>query len=218
MREYTKKKLRRFMPRITLVKKAQKNQGECGKCGMKVKKGDGYKWWKFRFGGRYVRCLKPECAPKPSDLTRSEFYGTLYGLEESLSSALDDFRKGGEPADLAGALNDLAEELRNLGSECQDKLDNMPEGLQQGDTGQLLENRAQECESKADELESAAGEIESVELYDDTAKYLEDNPIARGEDESDDSFNKRVKEEMEEGNEEARDETASNIEIDLSIE
>ena len=206
------------MPRVTSVKKAQKNQGECTKCGVKIKKGDGYRWWKFRFGGRYVRCLKPECSPKPSDLTRSEFYGTLYGLEESLNSALEDFRKGGESADLASTLNELADELRNLGSECQDKLDNMPEGLQQGDTGQLLENRAQECESKADELESAAGEIESVELYDDLAKYLADNSVSRQEGESDEDFNKRVKEEMEEGNQETRDEAASNAEIDLSID
>ena len=206
------------MPRVIIVKKAQKAQGECGKCNAKIKKGDGYKWWKFRFGGRHVRCLKTECAPRPSDLTQSEFYGTLYGIEESLGTAIEDFRNGGEPADLAGTLNELAEELRQLGSECQDKLDNMPEGLQQGDTGQLLENRAQECESKADELESAASEIESVELYDDPTKYFEDNKIERAKRENEDDFNKRVKERMEEANEQARDEAASNAEIDLSIE
>ena len=206
------------MPRVTSVKKAQKSQGECSKCGVKIKKGDGYRWWKFRFGGRYVRCLKLECAPKPSDLTRSEFYGTLYGVEESLRSALDDFRKGGDPVDLAGTLNELAEELRNLGSECQDKLDNMPEGLQQGDTGQLLENRAQECESKADELESAASEVEAIELYDNLAKYLADNEVVREEKESEEDYNKRAQTAMDEANETARDSAVSSAEVDLSIE
>ena len=206
------------MPRVTTVKKAQKAQGECGKCNTKINKGDSYRWWKFRFGGRYVRCLKPECSPKPSDLTQSEFYGTLYGIQESVETALDDFRNGGELGDLASALNDAAGELRELGEECQGKLDNMPEGLQQGDTGQLLENRASECESKADELESAAGEIESVELYDDLEKYLADNEMMREEKESIDDYNKRVQDEMDQANEAARDEAASNAEVDLSID
>ena len=206
------------MPRITIVKAAQKNQGECGKCGAKIKKGDGYKWWKFRYGGRRVRCLKPECAPKPSDLTQSEFYGTLYGIQEPVEEALESFRNGGELGDLASALNDAAGELRELGEECQGKLDNMPEGLQQGDTGQLLENRAQECESKADELESAANEIESVELYDDLEKYLADNELAREEKESDEDYNKRIQEAMDGANETARDEAASNAEVYLSID
>ena len=206
------------MPRVMIVKKAQKNQGECGKCGAKIKKGDGYKWWKFRYGGRRVRCLKPECSPKPSDLTQSEFYGTLYAIQESVETALDDFRNGGEPGDLASALNDAASELRELGEECQGKLDNMPEGLQQGDTGQLLENRAQECEGKADELESAASEIESVELYDDLEKYLADNEMAREEKESDEDYNQRCQEEMDQANETAREEAVSNIEVDLSID
>ena len=206
------------MPRVIIVKKAQKAQGECGKCNAQIKKGDGYKWWKFRFGGRRVRCLKLECYPKSSDLTQSEFYGTLYDIQDSLEMALNGFRNGDDPADFSSTLEDLASQLRDLGSECQEKFDNMPEGLQQGDTGQLLENRAQECESKADELESAASEIESVELYDDPTKYFEDNKIERAKRENEDDFNKRVKERMEEANEQARDEAASNAEIDLSIE
>jgi len=206
------------MPRVTAVKKAQKDQGPCGKCQVEIKTGDGYRWWKFNFGGRYVRCLKAECTPKPSDLTRSEFYSALYGIEDSASAALDDFRSGGDPSDLASALNDAAEQLRELGQECEEKLGNMSEGLQQGDTGQLLENRAQECEAKADELESAASEIESVELYDDAAKYLEENEMARNEGENEEDYNKRVQEAMEEANEQARDEAASNAEVDLSIE
>ena len=206
------------MPRVIIVKKAQKAQGECGRCNAKIEKGNGYKWWKFRYGARRIRCLKPECSPKPSDLTQSEFYGTLYGIQESVETALDDFRNGGEPVDLASALNDAAAELRELGEECQSKLDNMPEGLQQGDTGQLLENRVQECESKADELESAASEIELVELYDGLEKYLADNEIAREEKESEEAYKMRCQEEFDRANETARDEAASNAEVDLSID
>ena len=206
------------MPRVNIVKKAQKDQGQC-KCGAEIKRGDGYRWWKFRYGGRRVRCMKPGCTPRPSDLTQSEFLGQLYDMEDALQAALDDFRNGtSDPGDCASALNDLAQQLRDLGSECQDKFDNMPEGLQQGDTGQLLETRAQECESKADELEGAVSEIESVELHDDTEKYLADNPVGREEKESDEDYQKRVQEEMDEGNQETRDEAASNAEVDLSID
>ena len=206
------------MPRVTIVKGARKDQGDCGKCGTKIKKGDSYHWWKFRYGGRHVRCLKPECAPKPSDLTQSEFYGTLYDIQDSVETALDEFRNGGDPGDLASALNDAAGQLRDLGEECQGKFDNMPEGLQQGDTGQLLENRAQECEGKADELESAASEIESIELYDDPQKYLEENELKRNDGESERDYGERIKHAMAEANEQARDEAASNAEVDLSIE
>ena len=142
----------------------------------------------------------------------------MYDIQDSISAALDDFRSGGEADDLASALNDAAEQLRELGQECQDKFDNIPEGLQQGDTGQLLENRAQECEAKADELESAAGEVESLELHDDMAKYLDENEMARKEGENEEDFKKRIQAVMEEANEQARDEAASNAEVDLSIE
>lgn len=206
------------MPRVNVVKKAQKDQGQC-KCGGEIKRGDGYRWWKFRYGGRRVRCMKPGCAPRPSDLTQSEFLGQLYDMEDALQAALDNFRNGmSDPEDCAGVLNDLAQQLRDLGSECQDKFDNMPEGLQQGDTGQLLENRAQECEGKADELESAASEVESLELYETIEKYLEANAIERNGGESDEDYQKRIQQEMDEENENARDQAASNAEVDLSID
>jgi len=38
----------------------------------------------------------------------------------------------------------------------------MPEGLQQGDTGQMLENRASESETAADELDTLADDYEGL--------------------------------------------------------
>lgn len=179
------------MPRVTTVNKAQKDQGACGKCGNEIKVGSSYRWWKFRYGGRRVRCAKPECAPKASDLTQSAFYSTLADLTDRLQGALDDFRGGGDASDLSSELSDIASEVRTLGEECQEKLDNMPEGLQQGDTGQLLQTRAEECDSKADDLENAASELDSFEISDD------------------DDENEQA---------DARDQAASDADIDLSIE
>ncbi len=64
------------------MKKARKDQGQCGKCGVQINAGNGYKWWKFRHGGRRIRCMNPKCAPRPSDLTQSEYYQTMYGIQE----------------------------------------------------------------------------------------------------------------------------------------
>lgn len=204
------------MPRVTTVKKAQKAQGTCGKCGAKIKKGDSYRWWKFRYGGRRVRCAKPECAPKASDLTQSAFYGTLYSIEETVSDAVAAFEAGGEPDDLASALREAAEELRNLGEECSSNRDNMPEGLQDSETGELLQNRADECESKADELDSAADEVEGIEIHDDTAAFAESESLTPEESESEEAFQARLEEAMEAANEEARSGVVPDL--DLSID
>ncbi len=55
-----------------------------------------------------------------------------------------------------------AEEIRSLGQSEREKYDNMPEGLQQGETGQTLDERANNCESWADEVEQAGEELDNA--------------------------------------------------------
>lgn len=132
------------MPRVHFVKAARKDNPV-------AKKGESYYWWKPMVGGRGGAKRYSKERPSRSQTTQSEFLSTLYGIEDgSMASAQT-------PEDF----NAVAEELRDLGQEQQDKYDNMPEGLQQGDTGQMLEERAQNCESWADEIEQAATELES---------------------------------------------------------
>lgn len=64
--------------------------------------------------------------------------------------------------ELRGKLGDLKDEVANIQSEEQEKFDNMPEGLQQGDGGQAIEaaaNSLSECESEFDNMDS---EFETV--------------------------------------------------------
>ena len=145
------------MARVNRVAKAAK-PNKCGKCGEAIPVGSAYTWWKFRHGGKYVRCLK--CPPKGSDLTQSAFYGTLCDLEERYGAIT---AEGADPSDVANELNDLAGEARDLGETCQENLDNMPEGLQQGSTGELLQERVDACESLADALEDLASQAENLE-------------------------------------------------------
>lgn len=129
------------MPRVNHVKAARKHQGTCEKCGCELPVGSPYRYWEFRYGGTHKRCMKPECSPKASDLTQSEFLGQLYDLQDRLGSIESEDDR-----------DSLADDIEQLGQEQRDKFDNMPEGLQQGDTGQLLEGRADGCDDWAERL------------------------------------------------------------------
>lgn len=146
---------------VTRVEKCRKSPGKCGRCGCEIKKGDSYRWWKFRYGGKQIRCLEIKCNPRGSELISNPFQSALAKISEDLSDAFGQAREQTDPTIAISAIRDAAEELRNLGSEQQEKFDNMPYGLQQGETGQLLENRASECEDKASTIESYADDAES---------------------------------------------------------
>ena len=107
-------------------------------------------YWKvaFQFGG--TRYFKTK--PRPSQCTQSEFFSTVYALQEEMEDAI-----ASDQADLESLRDEWAGRAQEIGEECRDSFDNMPEGLQQGGTGQLLEERA-------DAMESWASELESVDL------------------------------------------------------
>lgn len=147
------------MPRVHFVKKARKANPSAG-----IKVGDSYWWWKNRAKGARAGVKRvSKTRPRPSQLTMSEYFSQAYALQEqvedmSLPSDADGL------AEFADELRSVAEEVRTLGQDQQDKHDNMPDGLQQGETGQLLEGRANACESLADEIDSAADDLDSFEL------------------------------------------------------
>lgn len=138
------------MPKVQHVK-ARKDYPAHG-----VKKGDMCYVWSLKTGPTSSRDYRQLTPPKRAQLTTSDYLGQLYSLfDDSAPTSPDDIRQ-------------LAESLRELGQEQQGKFDNMPEGLQQGDTGQMIEERANNCESSADELDSLADEWETaVSEYDD---------------------------------------------------
>lgn len=140
------------MPKVT-KRKARKDYPNAG-----IKKGDEYFYWKRKTGPASGVTCRSLTAPTPSQLN-SGFAGEAGELEASLDAADD-----------VDGVRAVLEEIRTLGEEQQGKFDNMPEGLQQGDTGQLLEERASQCEEWAGEIESACdaydskiSEIESAE-------------------------------------------------------
>lgn len=121
-------------------RRANKDHPDAG-----ILKGDMYYTARIKTGPRSSLTIKQKTPIKPSQLTSSEYLSTLYGLQEQMSDLAD-----------PGDAGEIIDALRELGQEQRDKFDNMPEGLQQGDTGQLLEERADACESAADEIETLA--------------------------------------------------------------
>jgi hypothetical protein len=141
--------------KVHFVKKARKAVPSAG-----VEVGQPYYWWKFRFQGRRVS----KELPRRSQLTNSEFLSQVYDAEDlTLAGAVADFQQGGDVEDLASALEELAGEIEGWGSECEEKRSNMPESLQDSESGTLLQERAEACEELASELNEAANEIRGIE-------------------------------------------------------
>lgn len=146
------------MARATFVKKARKAHPEAG-----IKKGESYWHWSFRVGSRFVKRYS-KTQPKRSQLTQSAFLSAMYDIEDSLDDEVKSFLKGENDFEgLASACEDAASQVRDTGEECESSRSNMPEGLQDGETGQLLEQRYDQCNSIADELESAASDIRDLQ-------------------------------------------------------
>lgn len=136
-----------------------------------AKKGESYYWWKFRFGGKHYS----KTPPRPSQLTQSEFLSTIYDLQERIEAI------GGTDLESAkGERESIVDELRTLADEQEEKRGNMPESLQDSESGQLLQERYDDVNSMADDLEGV------------------DLDLEKENDESDEDFDTRVQEALDE--------------------
>ncbi len=134
------------MARLHHVKKARKARPEHG-----IEIGDSFYWWANKTGPYSSIKRFSKTVPRPSQMTMSAFLSQQLGLGERLA---DDLTTNMSFEELTNERDDVVSEIESLGEEQSEKRDNMPEGLQEGPTGELLENRSTECESWASELES----------------------------------------------------------------
>jgi hypothetical protein len=102
--------------------------------------GDSYYWWAFKNGPKQYSINKP----RRSQLTRSEFLSGLYELEDEIAEyELKDIQVEETTEDtLQTDMDEWVSRIEELRDGCQDRLDNMPEGLQESsDSGMLLQER-----------------------------------------------------------------------------
>lgn len=147
------------MAKLNHVKSARKDYPKHG-----IKKGDSYFWWKFKNG------LKNYSKNRPSRsmLTQSEFWGRIYDIQDSASGqypGMDDIESDAQQ---------IADDLRELASECESKFDNLPEGLQGSQTGDLLTERKEACEQAADAIESIDFSFDEDDDHDDVDQAKKD--------------------------------------------
>jgi uncharacterized protein YjbJ (UPF0337 family) len=136
------------MPRVTHVKKARKDVNE------KIKKGDSYYWWKFRYGSKLVSTTYP----RPQQLTQSSFLITIYDLQDQQGdiSATD-------TDELEGARDELRDAVQELLDTTQESFENIPESLQEAPSGELLTERIDSLENWVQELDDFDTDIEAEE-------------------------------------------------------
>lgn len=122
-------------------RKARKDYPQNG-----IAKGEMYYYTKIKTGPRSSRELRSKTPFRRSQLTSSEFLSQVYDIEDRLAVV----------SDLEDA-QDIAADLEALASETREKFEAMPEGLQQGDTGQMIEQRAGACDTAAEAIRDVCG-------------------------------------------------------------
>jgi len=137
------------MATIIYVKAAAKDYPNEG-----IKKGEPYYWWAFRFGGKH----RSKTAPKASQLTQSSHISGVLAAGERLG----DLDAEQSVADNIAIIEEVIGDLENLKEEAENSHDNMPEGLQDGEVGEMLQERADTLESAISDLEDAKSTLEEL--------------------------------------------------------
>ena len=151
------------MAKIERIERCRKEQ-KCGKCGKPILVGSPYlKSTPFR-QRPIIRCT--ECGLRSWETSGSNFVQTCGRISEDWEKdyGLDD-----------GVVESIKSDLEELKDECECSYDNMPEGLQQGDTGCLLEERIDMLDSVIDELDSIS-EWEDI-MEESKEEYLKENEL-----------------------------------------
>lgn len=160
--------------KVREIGKARKSPGACRGCGTTIEVGMPYRLASSRFSGKIVRCM--ECPPfKPSEL-ESTVLADAYAAQEDASATLgvlafaelpDAENDDDEPDDdahaeavqaviddIKGILEACTEGGRSAYEQTEESFDNLPEGFQQADSGQMLQERMDALETWCDDLES----------------------------------------------------------------
>ena len=140
------------MAKVHHVKSARKDNPVANK-------GESYYWWKHKFGRKQFSKTRP----RASQLTQSGLLSDFYALQESIEDGLFDSWD-----DMEANKEEVENRLNEMLDECQERLDNMPEQLQEtSNAGRILQERI-------DELENSISEIESIEVPVDPDDWTEE--------------------------------------------
>lgn len=151
------------MPRVHYVKAAKDYPD------YDIKKGDMYYYWKFRTSSK--RSIS-KTRPRQSQLTTSDKLSRVYGAQEDLEDIMAQWDEDTEVGEIEEAIEACWNELESVKDEYQDSLDNMPEPLQEGPTGQEIQEKIDSLDNTVNELQSIT--VELPEAKDDNTEEREE--------------------------------------------
>lgn len=128
--------------------RASRKAWVCQKCNAAINKGDSYYRGEVNFGPTFIRCNK--CKLQPWEVTSSDYqreagriintWDREYSLDES-------------------GIEELVSALSSIRDDLEERLDNMPENLQESPNAELLRERM-------DTVESAISDLECIDFED----------------------------------------------------
>jgi hypothetical protein len=152
--------------RITTVKAAVKQTRErCLECHQVIEPGQGYRWIKFRYGGR--RVLHTTCRTfKSSEMTNNPKLSTIYEAVDQAEQAISALQSGFTLDEAKEIMESLADSIEEVQSMYEESADSMEEGFGH-ETSASEEQRAQ-AEAAEDWASTVRDCLDSIEDFDDT--------------------------------------------------
>lgn len=151
------------MGKVTIIKKSRK-ECRCSKCGQVIPVGSQYYRGTLNFNPDIIRCNN--CKLESWEVTTSDYQinvgNIVYRWYESFGSS-------------ETAPEEISSELESIRDDLQDRLDNMPEGLQDADTGMMLQERIEKLEGAMNELDNIDTDSLKQEVIDEYNQELDDN-------------------------------------------
>lgn len=141
------------MPAIVKKVKAQKDYPAFG-----IRRGQEHYTWSIPQGGTFQK-FRSLTQPKKSQLVPAGYQQDFAVLQET-AAALGDI-------DDAEQIQGLIDEIVALKEDTEEKLGNMPQQLQDSNTGQLMQDRITELETWIDELTEIMSDAEEAGADDD---------------------------------------------------
>lgn len=131
------------MAKIKVIHKSRKEY-RCSKCSKVIPIGSKYYKGEINFGPTIIRCA--DCGLKSYEVTTSDWVMNVGQLLDNWSSEYTICEDG---------VNDIISAIEEIRDDQQDRLDQMPEQLQDSSSaGELLNERIDACESAISDLES----------------------------------------------------------------
>lgn len=155
---------------MALIQRIQKSRKEtrCSRCGKIIPVGNPYLKAEINFGPTIRRCT--DCGLESWEITTSDFKLRVGELVYRWRQSYDASEEGVE---------EMISELESIHDETEEKYDNLPEGIQDSDLGNLLQERM-------DMLDSARSDLEDIDYDTIKAEIVRDEIEQYAEDEDED--------------------------------